>query len=136
MSFAHKKGTTLVEVMVATLIFVVALGALLSSITELLCLVDLSKEQTIAVTDLRNMMEKIRATAFADMQAQFPDAVVDDSSTGRYLAILGDYRLSNEQVTVTYANISSDPLEIKASVNWLDKRRRARKVSISTFKTR
>jgi len=136
MSFAHKKGTTLVEVMVATLIFVVALGALLSSITELLCLVDLSKEQTIAVTDLRNMMEKIRATAFSDMQAQFPDAVVDDSSAGRYLAILGDYRLSNEQVTVTYANISSDPLEIKASVNWLDKRRRARKVSISTFKTR
>jgi len=87
MSFAHKKGTTLVEVMVATLIFVVALGALLSSITELLCLVDLSKEQTIAVTDLRNMMEKIRATAFSDMQAQFPDAVVDDSSAGRYLAI-------------------------------------------------
>jgi Tfp pilus assembly protein PilV len=136
MSFAHKKGTTLVEVMVATLIFVVALGALLSSITELLCLVDLSKEQTIAVTDLRNMMEKIRATAFSDMQAQFPDAVADDSSTGRYLAILGDYRLSNEQVTITYANVSSDPLEIRARVSWFDKRRRARNVSISTFKTR
>jgi Tfp pilus assembly protein PilV len=132
----NKKGTTLIEILVATLVFVVALGALLSSITALLYLVDLSKEQTIAVGDSRNMMEKIRATAFADMQTQFPNAVIDGPSARSYSTVLGGYALSSEHITVTYANINSDPLEIKVSVSWQDKRRRGRNVSSSTFKTR
>ena len=136
MKSVKNKGTTLVEIMVATLVFVVALGALLSCITALLYLVDLSKEQTLGVSDSRNIMEKIRATAFVDMQAQFPDALEDGPSSGSYSTILGGYALSNEHITVTYANINTDPLEIKVNVSWLDKRGHARNTSMSTFKTR
>lgn len=131
-----KRGSTFIEILAATLVFVVALGALLSCITQLLYLVDIAKEQTIAVGDMRNIMEDIRATAYADMAQNFPNGVTDGPAARRYADILGGYSLSNEHITVTYADASSDPLEIRVALSWQDKRRHQRNAALSTFKTR
>ena len=130
------KGMTLVELLIATLVFTIALGALLSSMLTVLYLIDLAKNQTIAISDLRNMMERIRVTVFADTLSLFPNSVVDGQVHNTYQFVVGGYSLNNEHITVTYADIHSDPLEIKVNLTWADKRARNHSTTVSTFKTR
>ena len=132
----HAKGMTLVELMIATFIFVLALGALLNSVWAVLYLIDLSRDQTIATTDLRNMMEAIRVTAFADTLSFFPDAVVDGPINNNYASLVGGYSLNNEHITVSYADTHTDPLEMRVNLVWQDKRTRNHNAFVSTFKTR
>jgi len=136
MCLLNKRGSTLIEILVAALVFVIALGALLSSIVGVLYLVDNAREETVANSDLRNMMEKIRATAFSGMQPRFPNAVVDGPNTGRYSTLLGGYTLRSEHITVSYPNPNADPLEVRVSITWQDKRGRTLSASMSTSKTR
>jgi Tfp pilus assembly protein PilV len=136
MKIHDTKGMTLVELLIATLVFTIALGALLSSLIAVLYLIDLSKDQTIATYALRNMMEAVRVTPFTDMLSLFPNSVVDGKGNNSYQPIVGGYTLSNEHITVTYVNVYSDPLEIKVNLTWADKRARNHNTSISTFKTR
>jgi len=136
MMLRNTKGMTLVEVLVATLVFTMALGALLSSILTILYFIDISKAQTIAITDLRNVMERIRATPFANTVSSFPDNIADGPLGNPYQTIVGGYTLNNEHIRATYANTHSDPLEIKVTLTWQDKRGRPYNTAISTFKTR
>lgn len=136
MKTLNSKGMTLVEILIATLVFVVALGAVLSSIVAILYIIDLAKDQTVAMSDLRNIMEQIRATTLANMASLYPNAVADGPANNRYQTILGGYSLNNEHITVTYFDINSDPLEINVRISWEDKYRRPYSTSMSTFKTR
>lgn len=136
MKIRGRKGTTLVEILIATFVFTVALAALLSSISGTLYLLDLSKDTTIANSDLRNIMELIRTTSFANMIQLFPDGVVDGPVSNSYQLAIGGYRLGNEHITVTYANPNSEPLEIQVNLTWIDKRTRSHSIAAHTFKTR
>ena len=129
---------TLIEIMVAAFVFIVAVSALLGAIAGILSMIETSKEQTTAVFDLRNMMERIKATAFSNTVPSFPGNVTDGPIANRYPTMLGlgGYTLSNEHITVTYANVVNDPLEITATVTWRDKYNRPHTASMSTFKTR
>jgi type II secretory pathway pseudopilin PulG len=130
------KGVTLFELLIATFVFTIALAGLLSSLMAILDLIDATKEETIATTDSRNMMERIRATAFDNMVLLFPDGVADGPVTNPYQNIAGNYSLNSEHITVTYSDVNSDPLEVRIKVSWLDKHARAYNTSMSTFKTR
>ena len=135
MKICNNKGMTLIEILIATLIFTVAVGALLSSLTSVLYLIDLAKGQTVASSDLRNMMEEIRVTPFVNILSEFPDSVVDGPNNS-YQSIVGGYNLDNEHITATYTDVNSDPLEIRVNLSWQDRRGRNHNTSLSTFKTR
>jgi len=126
MQILNNKSMSLVEILVAMFVFTIALGALLNCILSIIYLLDVSKETTIAVSDSRTMMERIRATPFSNIPANFPDSVADGVGGNSYQNILGSYTLKNEHITVTYANVNADPLEIKIEVTWRDKRGRNR----------
>lgn len=132
----NNKGMTLFELLIAAFVFTVAMGALLSSIVAIMYLIDISKDQTVAASDLRNTMERIRATPFNNMVSFFPSGTQDGPANNRYQNITGGYSLNGEHITVTYANVNSDPLEIRVNINWLDKHSRPYNTSLSTFKTR
>ncbi|MCX5702174.1 MAG: type II secretion system protein [Candidatus Omnitrophica bacterium] len=131
-----KKGMTFIEILVALLIFTLALGPLLNSLLAGLYLIQLTKEQTIAISDLRNMLEDIRATALANMFYIFPESLVDGPVSNSYQSVVGGYALMNEHITVTYVNVRPDLLEIKVNLTWKDRRSNNQNASIYTFKTR
>ena len=130
------RGMTLMEILVASFVVTIALGALLSGITSVVYLIDLSREQTKAVSDLNSMMEMMRSTPFDAMLVTFPNGVIDGPLTKRYPTILGGYGLNNEHIIVTYPNENAEPLEMKVNLTWQDKRQHAQSASMSTFKTR
>ena len=134
--YHNKSGFTLVEILISALIFTLALGVLSSSLITALHLIEVSRDRTIAISDLRDMMEEIRVTPFVDMLSVFPNSMVDGPGGSSYQSIVGGYSLNNEQIVVTYAGMNSDPLEIMVNLSWLDKQGRAYGVSASTFKTR
>ena len=133
----NNSGMTLIEVLVATFVFVIAFGALLSSVLSSVGLIDLSDEQSVAIIDARNLTEKMYAASFNTLKTLFPNGVQDGSGPNTYNTFLvGGYTLRNEHITVTYTNVNADPLEILITVSWLDKRGRARSMSLTTFRTR
>jgi type II secretory pathway component PulJ len=131
-----QQGITLVEILVATLIFCVALTGVLGSMVAISDLIDLSKDTTTATVHLKNMMERVLMTSFATMLTRFPNGTVDGPVTNPYASVVGGYNLTNEHITALYANMSTDPLEINVFLSWSDKKGRGRNISMSTFKTR
>lgn len=132
----NKKGTTLVEILIAALVFSLALGSLLSSLTSIVDIVDIAKDKTQAVTDIRNMMEHIRSTPFDTLTARFPNATVNGPGSNPYSAIVGgSFVLRSENITVTYINVT-DPLELTVRLAWLSKKGNRLNMSSSTQRTR
>ena len=127
---------TLAEILVATLIFCLALTGVLGSLTSISTLIDLAKETTIATNNLKNMMERTLTTSYATMLTRFPNGSIDGPVSNPYATIAGGYTLRNEHITTTYANIAADPLELKATLAWIDSRGRTRNISMSIFKSR
>ncbi len=136
MNIKSKTGTTLIEILFATLAFTLALSGLMSSVLTIVSLIDTAQETTVATSNLKNMMEKIRVTPFANIASNFPNAQIDGPVGNPYSAIVGGYTLNNEHFVANYANPNVNPLEIGIRVNWLDKQGRLRNMSMSTFKTR
>ncbi|MFH1691193.1 MAG: hypothetical protein ABIC68_01275 [Candidatus Omnitrophota bacterium] len=132
----NKKGTTLVEILVAVLVFSLALGALLNTLSVIVDLIDTSRDKATAITHLKNVMERIRATPFDYLTTRFPNGTVNGPAGNPYVNITGNFSLTNEQVVITYADPNSDPLEIVSSLSWQNTKGRALNISISTFKTR
>ncbi len=130
------RGSTLIELLIATLIFSVALGALLSSLVAIVNVIDLSRERTIATADLRNMLERIRSAPFSSLLTNFPNGLADGPVSNPYVNITGGYQLIDEHITVNYANPNVDPLEIQVVETWKNKKGHAYNAALSTFKTR
>ena len=130
------RGMTLVEILVAAFIFTLAIGTLLYSLISVLYFIEMARAETIATYDLKNMMELIRTTAFANTVSMFPDSVVNGPINNNYSTAIGGYTLNNEQIVVTYANINADPLEIRVDLTWQDGRGKNHNMWVSTFKTR
>jgi hypothetical protein len=136
MNIRAKAGVSLIEILVAVLIFTLAMGGLLSCIFSTMYLSEISRNSTIITADLRNIMEQIRSTPFDHITTDFPHNVQDGPGAKPYQNLVGVYRLVNEHITVTFTNPNSDPLEIKATATWQDKRGRNYSASMYTFKTR
>lgn len=136
MKLKTTKGMTLVEILIATLVFSLALGELLNCLVVIVDLIDISKDKTVAISDLKNMFERIRATPFDSITTRFANSVVDGPVINPYPNITGTYTLRNEHITATYVNPNADPLEIKVTATWLTTKGRAYNTSISSFRTR
>lgn len=132
----NAKGMTYVEILIAAAVFILAVGSLLNSLTAVVYLINLSGEQSVAIADIRNMMERIKVTAFANTVNLFPNGDVDGPVYNSYSSIVGGYTLNNEHITVTYANPNADPLEISVTLTWQDKRNHNQSLTVYTFKTR
>jgi prepilin-type N-terminal cleavage/methylation domain-containing protein len=136
MWFKRAKGFTLVELMVTVFILTVGFSALMEGFAALLYLIDTSREETSATADLRNLLERVKGTSFDQTTARFPNGTVDGPVAARYWTLIGNYTLKNENITVSYTNPATDPLEVRVLLQWRDTRGKNRNLTYCTFKTR
>jgi prepilin-type N-terminal cleavage/methylation domain-containing protein len=122
------KGFTLIEVMVTALITSTAVAALLMVYINALNLIIQAKEMAIACDDVKDVLEKMKSTAFTDIPkvGNFPDNGLVAAS------VVGGFSLNNEQIRValkradgTEANVIisniPDPMLIEVTVSWRGK---------------
>lgn len=131
-----KNGFTLVEVLVSMSIIVFSAVAIIQFYLSSIYLSQVNKEEAIATTHLTNIMEAIKCTPFNNITVDFPNGVAGGTTNNNYTNLVGGYVLGNEQITVSYINPNSDPLEITASATWKDTRGINRAKYLVTKKTR
>ena len=136
MRINNAKGMLLMEILIASLIFTIALAGLVQAFFAMIYLIDISKDQTVAMDDLRDMMEKIRLTPFVSTVTAFPHGVADGPIANPYANIVGGYTLNNETITVTYANVTTNLLQLMTTISWQDRQNRGYTRTLSTFKAR
>ena len=130
----NSRGMTLIEILLALIIFVVASGGILGSYLASHWLSEHSTDTMRAVSDLEDLVERIYATDFGDLQTAFPAGIPNGGGGDPYRAIVGGYSLQDEQITVTYPSRTVDRMEILVTVNWTS-RGRARTARLSTLRT-
>ena len=144
-AFSNKKnsrGFTYVELMLATLILVIAGVAILQSFTVEAYFSLINRGRTVAMTDLSNMMEAIISTPFSNIPAKFPNDTCSDPCHDpclmgtSYANITGNYTLKKEKIWVAYYNPASDPLEITVTLNWKDGKSNCQTTALVTKKTK
>ena len=129
------KGFSLMEVMFAMMVFAIATVSLMGFFASTARLNEQSRNLTQAMNDAKILMEGIRDTAqtsgltgAAGVTGLFPageNLGPDNDLTG----------LRDEEVTVTYADETADPLAVTVQVTW-DEWGRQRAATLDTWVTR
>ncbi len=128
------KGISLIEVLIATLIFVATLVGVLEAYVYSVYLSQLNRDITIALNNARSIMETMRSTPMNSLVTRFPDGVADGPA-GVYQSYVGGYTLSGERITVAYTDIAQIPLEAVVTVQWGDMRFVQRTVALTTMRS-
>lgn len=116
-----KKGFTLVEMMIGSVLFATALFGLMFVIGESLALGKAAENRTIALNESRRVLEEIRNVANTSGLA----TVASTNWTTWATANLSN-TLANESTAVTDLNgnalvNNADPLPVRVTTNWTEK---------------
>lgn len=130
----HRGGLTLIELVLAVVVLVLAGLAVLGAYQASYHLTEVSQQMGIALKDLKDMMERIKTSPFNTLATAFPNGVVGGGAVDQYGPIVGGYNLPTEQITVTYPTPGTNPLEILVTVTWMN-RNRTYSRSLATFRT-
>jgi len=136
---AASRGLTFVELLLVMFVFIAAGTGILGSYLSTHFLSQYAKDTMISTGDLKDMMERINATPFATLLANFPN---DAANANGYQTIVAGqtggtpnpFALQNESITVTYPSQTATRLEVLVTVNWRSLGR-DRSASMSTIRT-
>ncbi len=129
-----ERGQTILEIVTAIFVFMLAGSGILGASISSHQLSQAAGHTMEAVSDLNDLMECIRATPFATLQATFPGGVADGGGVTNYATLIGGYTLKNEQMTVTYPSQAPTRVEVLVTLNWVEQGR-ARSLQLSTVRT-
>lgn len=110
MAFRYKSnsGLTLLELMIATAILVVAIAGLLATFTGLFSLNENTRKLTLAATACQDKMEEIRNSSFATLYTTYNNTSFEPAG----------FIASDAEGTVYIDNTDPDLLEVAVSVSW------------------
>ena len=113
-----EKGFTLIELMITIAVVILALLGLLSANTMMMRTSGTVFERAVATQHANQVVERIRDLAtgsLASVTTTFPNAGVVNSAL--YTSTASEL-LSNESVSVIYADPAANPLDATVTVNW------------------
>lgn len=123
-------GFTLIELMIALLVLtLVIVGYVGANITAQRNSEEMH-ERTLAIQDANSAIEQMRD---ASKTGTFPGNVV--TLYPQNSQITGFNNLTNEQVTVNYANSTANPLDVTVTVAWLSYTQRQNTEAVQTYIT-
>lgn len=126
----REDGFTLIELMITVLVVVLALVGYVGANIAIQQTGEGTFERSVAMQDANQVIERIRNTAAS---GQFPDDVTASFPNGD--TVDGFDTLTNEQVTVSYADPDADPLDVTVNVSWLGNGRRPVSAALRTYVT-
>ncbi len=132
---SRRAGFTLVELMIAIIVLLVAVLATFTSQFRSRELLQTSRETGIAMADLQSAMEQILLRPVD--QIPIAGSLYEDDQP---IAAFTNLHLANEVITADYPGYAGgavpDPLQIALTITWTDPRGRPRTKSLRSMKTR
>ncbi len=132
---SRRSGFTLVELMIAIIVLLVAVLATFTGQLRSRELLQTSRETSIAMADLQAAMEQILLRP-PDQIPVATSAYADDQP----IAAFTNLHLANESMVADYPGYTGgavpDPLSIVLTVTWTDPRGRPRTKTLRSMKTR
>lgn len=141
----RRAGFTLIELVIGIAVLITALLGLLGVFVGISALNESARNQTIATHHADRLMEEIRSTDFADIQANAQAA--DDAA---WVAWAADHGIDLDEPNITDDTVdfdppfegdetetwsdTDDPLRLQVRVNWVE-RERARVAYLETLLT-
>lgn len=124
------KGFGLVELLIA--ILVMGLGLLAAILGNIYTqqASEASYERIVAMQDSHRTIELMRD---ASASGNFPDSVTTAYPNGATVTTFNN--LTNERVTIRYADPTTDPLDITVTTTWLERGRRNQSIQLRTLMT-
>lgn len=111
----NQKGLTLVEVAVTMMVVVLMLSGYLATNVVIQRAQQGAFERAVALQDAHQVIEDMRNKA---TQGQFPGNITGTYPDGGTVSGFSD--LTSQQVTVSYADPTANPLDVTVSVSWLE----------------
>jgi type II secretory pathway pseudopilin PulG len=128
-------GVTLVELLLAIVVVTISGIGLMGAYQWSLHLAEVAQQANMATNDLRDMMERIKTTAFTQLNTNFPNGTVNGPAVNLYTAVVGGFTLSTEQITVTHSpNTAADPRELIVLLTWTNRGRQYQR-QLSTMRS-
>src|SRR3989338_4079162 len=121
-------GFVLLELLFAVVVLLLSATWVLMAYHSALHLTEVSQQTSLALDDVKDMMEKIKATPFSQLLSSFPNGAINGVVGGgpdTYQAMVGGaYGLTDEQITVLHQpNTSADPRELVVHITWTNRGR-------------
>lgn len=132
---ANRRGSSLVEILLALVLFVIAGLGIVGSYIAMNDFSDYATKSMRAVSDLQAVTEHIQSTPFQNVTTVFPASVADGGVGKPYASLIGGYGLQGEQITVTYPSQTADRFEVTVTLSWTHRNRTLTKV-FSTVRAR
>lgn len=126
----HQKGFTLIELMIALLVATLAIGGYIASNIVIQRNADSAFERTVALQDANQIIERMRSIAQSGTFPANVTAAFPQNST-----VSGFLNLTNEQVTVSYADPAVNPLDATVTVVWTSHTQRQETTALRTYIT-
>ena len=129
----RRSGFTMVELIVATSILLLATAAAFGSQLASFGMIDSSRDASVAMNDLEACMEQVLTQSADNIPLRFP--------AGERIAGFNELHLRGQVVVPSYPNYAGagdvpDPLDIVLTSTWLDGRGRPQLLTLSTQVTR
>ena len=125
------RGFTLIEIIIALLIVIIASAAMLQAIHAANILSIESKEMTIAMNDARAVLEQVKITSLGSLPTS---TTVNANTIWGNLTTFISNNLNNEQVQVTGGG-GITLRQITVTVNWTGPRNKPKSVQFTTLKS-
>lgn len=126
----EQSGFTLVELMITAAVVVIIVLGFLNSSTRMQSANQAAHERSVALQDANQVIELMRSAAAT---GTFPANVTGTYANGGTVA--GFTTLTNETVTVTYANAAADPLDVTVTVAYRENGTRNVTATLRTYIT-
>lgn len=131
----QEKGFTLIELMLAAAVVIIALLGIMSAnlVTERHS--EAAFERTLAMQDANRAVEELRDAANTGSSQNF-QTDVQNAVTTVLPTIVSLPASHNEQIAVSYVDVNADPLDVTVTVTWNEQGLRATSVSLRTLITK
>lgn len=135
MKLKSKKGFTLAEILVAGFVAAVALVSILGTLSNISLLNELNQEKTFAAMHGQYILEEIKDADFATLENDINNHDWDFNANQLAANPYNFVGLNSESIATIAVNPGGNPLQVRLTVSWLDRRNTTRTYVLEMLRT-